>query len=527
MFLSTRTRGRRWRSALAVAATAALMATGGLAHASEVDVAVVDASVPTAAVTLAPGGDGTITINLSVTGKQDGTATFEVNRDWELENGVFTGSNPVQFTVAPRPVANAAATTFSTTGSITVAADQVDGDFTLAVGAFDIANSNATGSKLGAGDSSSYLVTVETPVVSDPDLDNDGVPDGEDNCPNHANPTQTDADNDGLGDACDTNSYVPAVETDAGNTSGNEGSQQTNSGSFTDADGNSSVSITGSGAGVVTDNGDGTWSWTHTPADNGGGTVTVTADDGEHAVATDTFAWTASNVAPSVSNVVVGGGAATACLAGNDVTLDFGFSDPGVNDANWTVDIDWGDGGTHDTYDTATHGAQPQASHSYAAGTYTIGISVTDKDGGQGSSGSVDGAVSLAYDMTGILAPFNADGSSVWKYGSTIPVKVKVTDCDGTSVPGLTLRVGTQMGSSAAPSEGISETQSTSAADSTGVMRYDATAGQYIYNFATKYLADGNARYTMFVRSAAVVGQDNTGADAAGQSYQKFGLKTK
>jgi hypothetical protein len=130
--------------------------------ASSVDEAIVDATAPTGSVTLAPGASGAITINLSVTGNQVGTATFDVYRDWTLSGGTFIGSNPQTFTVPPR-AAQDAATTFSTSGNVTVDAGQPNGDFILAVGVFNITNSNSTGAKLAAGSSSNYLITVAAP----------------------------------------------------------------------------------------------------------------------------------------------------------------------------------------------------------------------------------------------------------------------------------------------------------------------------------------------------------------------------
>ena len=153
---------QKFANALSLALIVAMLFTS-VALASDVNFAVVDVTLPYNSVTLAPGASTNITINMSVVGKQEGTATFEVYRDWTLSGGVFSGSNPEQFTVPARLDANAPATAFSTTGTVTVASGQANGNFTLAVSAFDITNSNQQGAKLVDGADGLYDVTVFAP----------------------------------------------------------------------------------------------------------------------------------------------------------------------------------------------------------------------------------------------------------------------------------------------------------------------------------------------------------------------------
>src|SRR5207248_1221135 len=62
-----------------------------------------------------------------------------------------------------------ATTTFTTTGTLTVAAGQAPGTFTLAAGVFDVTNPNSPGAKLSAGTAGSYAVTVQAlPAPLDP-----------------------------------------------------------------------------------------------------------------------------------------------------------------------------------------------------------------------------------------------------------------------------------------------------------------------------------------------------------------------
>ncbi|MDQ3995283.1 MAG: PKD domain-containing protein, partial [Actinomycetota bacterium] len=265
-----------------------------------------------------------------------------------------------------------------------------------------------------------------------------------------------------------------------------------------------------------------------TPNDNGSYVVSlrVTDDDGDHGdAAAKTIAVT--NVAPNITAASFANGGTAACPALgalSNATLNVSFADPGSADT-WNAEIDWEYDGTFVADETKFNvGTSFSAEHLYTTnGVHVAAVRISDDDGG-GSAASSGIQLRVLYNLSAILAPFNPDGTSVWKFGSTIPVKVRITDCMGDPVAGLAPQVGWSLSSSHAPSDAISETASTSAADTTGVMRYDAFAGQYIYNFATKNLPDGNATYYMYVR-----GKDTTGVLVTNpaQVNQKFGIRTK
>ncbi len=94
------------------------------------------------------------------------------------------------------------------------------------------------------------------------------------------------------------------------------------------------------------------------------------------------------------------------------------------------------------------------------------------------------GGCRYSFVSTGIQPPINADSSSSFQLGRTVPVKITFTDCTtGAPVDALTptislLFLGTD-------SLDVNEVVSSSAADSGNVMR-PAGNGQYIFNLSTK-----------------------------------------
>lgn len=211
--------------------------------------------------------------------------------------------------------------------------------------------------------------------------------------------------------------------------------------------------------------------------DSNGGAVeaVLTVSDGVNPPVSQSVPVSIANAAPVVTATDVVGGTQVACIEGNSVTVSFAATDDGANDTHSGL-IAWGDGTTSPGF---------SASHTYSAGSYTVSVKATDDDGDSSSTvvGTSTALVSLLFSSTGIQQPINADGTSNFKLGSTIPVKITVTDCHGTPVNTLAPNVAlTKVG---VASGDVNEVVSSSAADTGATMR-SAGDGKYIYNLSTK-----------------------------------------
>lgn len=239
--------------------------------------------------------------------------------------------------------------------------------------------------------------------------------------------------------------------------------------------------------------------------------VTATSTDSDDVagnVATQPV--TVGNVAPTVSALTLGGTSGFACLDGKTVTLNFSFSDPGVLDKPWTVGFAWGDSTTGGGYQALTQGVQSQVSHVYyGAGTFPVSATVTDKDGGVGTSPSGAGSsFQLLYSTgLGILQPINYTGPrSAFKVGSTIPVKVKITDCKGNPVTTLKPTVTFKKLDNTVDPAAQDEAAVSTVPDQGNTMRFTGSPdSQYIFNLATKAFTMGTYQITVSDPSIAPI----------------------
>jgi hypothetical protein len=279
-----------------------------------------------------------------------------------------------------------------------------------------------------------------------------------------------------------SNNTPPTLNASSSSVSVPEGTPATNSGTWSDPDGDT-VTITAS-IGTVTQ-GAGTWSWSNPSPDNTSYSVTITADDGKGGVTAITFGVTVTNVNPTV----VSPSLTPSVNEGGTATLSFTIHDPGLSDTE-TVVVQWGDG----TSDTISNSPRTVViSHTYLDDNptntpqdlTTVTITVTDKDSGVGGASLTTLVKNVDPVITGITVP-----AAPLTLGATANVSASFTDpgtqdthtCtwtwgDGTTSVG-TVNSRTCTGSKTYSTEGVYRVSVTVTDDDTGSVQ--GTAEQYI-----------------------------------------------
>jgi hypothetical protein len=122
----------------------------------------------------------------------------------------------------------------------------------------------------------------------------------------------------------------------------------------------------------------------------------------------------------------------------------------------------------------------------FPVGTTVVTWTATDA---AGNSASCPQEVTVRYAGLAIEPPVNANGSSIFKLGRTVPVKLRLTgESAGTSCAIARLYLA-QISNAVTGSE--VEAESTAAATSGNLFRYDASADQYVFNLSTDSLSAG------------------------------------
>jgi hypothetical protein len=207
-----------------------------------------------------------------------------------------------------------------------------------------------------------------------------------------------------------------------------------------------------------------------------------------------------ANVAPTIAswsgpNVLSG-----PMVFGLTGTWSGSFSDPGVNDNPWIASFTW-DGAPDPNTQTLNArgpfgaGARPTFT---SAGCTKVGTAkVTDKDGDFDTK-----STTIQVGSGSFLPPMtNQPVTDQLKNGQVLPVKIRIADCNGNPITGLNPSIVMKQGDLTTEAsdntvEPITVT-SVSSADTTGIMRYSATDGTYIYNM--KVNVSLNQPYTIVI----------------------------
>jgi len=130
----------------------------------------------------------------------------------------------------------------------------------------------------------------------------------------------------------------------------------------------------------------------------------------------------------------------------------------------------------------------PASGSTFPLGTTTVVCTATNSHGFRGEvSFTVWVNVQAPTDGTFFVQPINADGSSVFKKGSTIPIKFRLTGASA-GITDLVARILVARISNGIAGTDVEPT-SNAAPDGGNLFRYDG--GQYIFNLSTKGMSTG------------------------------------
>ena len=121
---------------------------------------------------------------------------------------------------------------------------------------------------------------------------------------------------------------------------------------------------------------------------------------------------------------------------------------------------------------------------------YTATVTVTD---GAGASDTYAVHITVNFNVVGnafkqpVNNTRNGQPTSIFKCGSTIPLKLEVTDCNGSHPANLEIRVYWQKISGGVP-QGELEAVATNSPDTGNLMR--VTGSDYMFNWNTKLVTD-------------------------------------
>lgn len=150
------------------------------------------------------------------------------------------------------------------------------------------------------------------------------------------------------------------------------------------------------------------------------------------------------------------------------------------------------DGATVTYSATATDGVDaspsvsctPESGSVFPIGTTTVTCTATD-EAGNAATGTFTVTVAPSCTASILKQPINADGSSVFKIGSSIPLKIALSNCFGTTPDQVAPQVSLRR-LDTAPDGTVKQVLSSGSANEGTTMRYDAAGWQHIYNLSTK-----------------------------------------